>query len=579
MKKEKTTSIKGFQLKLAGTSVVIFLALLAASMVILNSIMENIKLELMESLSSQINVQSETVLRKMASIAQFVSTAEATQDYLLCTDELELISRKQQLDAAVSPYTDMDPQILNIIIYRANHRTPYFSRVQAENPSIFYRIASVMESANNGISFGFTVLSQPPSQNGYRSYYPVYFQRIVNISPGVDYRSFLGTVVVVLNPDFLENIVDSISPEYISSALVVDRNDNIIIDNSRSDAVALSDLELEGKVYRKQIGTTDWSLVCVMNQRLIDRLFLPFYLLLAVSFFLIFLLLLSNHLYLRTHLIRLISRLCGEIESIPSVDDGRRLSRYRVQEIDNVAERFNQLLDLRQNGMYQLIELQKKQYELETNRKITDLFALENQISPHFLLNTLACINGFSLVNNVPEISELASDLSSICRYSIRKAEVVTLQDELANAKCFFNVMRIRFQNAYKLSLNVPEEFMGCIIPKMVIQPLLENAIYHGLEKQTEGNVSVSVFRDGDDLHIVVEDDGAGIPTEKLERMREQYRSAATLEQLSMFDKRVGNINLCRRVKLLYGEYYGLDITSDGEGKGTRADMLLPFIG
>lgn len=577
MKRQKELSIKGFLIKLAGTSVAIFFVLILISLGILQNIVENIKIEAMETLSEQISVQSENVLQKMSTVAQSAASSEATQNYLLCTDEVELIARKKQLDAAMSPYVSMEPQILNIILYRASHRIPYFARYQTENPSVFYEVAPALESGEVAGSLGFTVLNQMTYPNNQRTYYLAYLRRIVNASPGEDYQSFIGTVAVILDPDFLSGIVDSVSSDYIAAALIVDQDDRIIVDNSHSNAVFLSDLKLGNNVYREAIDRTDWSLICVMDQDRIYQTYLPFFLILSAFAVLVFLLLFFCYLYLRNHFILPISRLCHEIEAIPSLDDGQRLSRYPVLEISNMAERFNQLLDQRQKEMYRLMELQKKQYEMETNRKIADLYVLQNQVSPHFLLNTLACIEGFSLVHNIPEISALVSDLSSVCRYSIRKSDLVMLCEELENVTCFFGIMKMRFQGAYDLSVDVPREFLTCRVPKMILQPLVENAIYHGLEKKPQGTIWISAFRREDDLHLTVEDNGSGIPAPKLSEMQEQYRSTAKLEQLSLYEKRIGNVNLCRRIKLLYGDYFGLQIDSE-EGKGTKVDVLLPFI-
>ena len=160
--------------------------------------------------------------------------------------------------------------------------------------------------------------------------------------------------------------------------------------------------------------------------------------------------------------------------------------------------------------------------------------------------------------------------LSGILRYTIRDTrEEVTLREDLNNLQYYLNILQIRFNKRFKYSIEMGEDIMNCLIPKLLLQPLLENAIKHGFGAKEKLSVLIKGYKITDKLVFVCEDDGAGISSEKLKEIRE------SLEGEHNGTAHYGLYNIHRRIKLMYKGDYGLDIEGK-EGEGTLVRIVLP---
>lgn len=222
----------------------------------------------------------------------------------------------------------------------------------------------------------------------------------------------------------------------------------------------------------------------------------------------------------------------------------------------------------------------KQKYEDEMLTKQAELNALQSQINPHFLYNTLDSIQGQALRNKNVEIAEMTAALSSFFRYSISmKNSIVTIADEIRNVQNYILIQKYRFGD--KINLHViseDEELMGCCVPQMILQPVVENAVYHGLERTSkEGQVTMRFSCASEILHIVIEDNGVGMNPELTQELN------CRLEQPGLEGKngeQKGGIalrNVNQRIKLLFGDDFGIHIFS-AEGIGTKIVLYLPAV-
>lgn len=216
--------------------------------------------------------------------------------------------------------------------------------------------------------------------------------------------------------------------------------------------------------------------------------------------------------------------------------------------------------------------------------KQTELTALQSQINPHFLYNTLECIRGQALMDQNPEIARMVEALAAFFRYSIsRKGNLVTLRDELANIDNYILIQRYRFNNRFSLEVIIDEEdeeAYDYLIPRLIIQPVVENAIFHGLEEKLEGGkVSIEVIVTEKNLIITISDNGKGIDKESLEKLNTKIRSRKfSLEDGKGSNQRNTGIalpNIHKRIQLLFGEEYGVNIYST-LGQGTDVEITIP---
>lgn len=216
--------------------------------------------------------------------------------------------------------------------------------------------------------------------------------------------------------------------------------------------------------------------------------------------------------------------------------------------------------------------------------KQAELAALQSQINPHFLYNTLDCIRGQALIENNNSIAVMVEALGNLFRYSIsRKGELVTLRDELANVQNYMMIQRYRFDNRFSLQINVnPEDEISyeCSIPKLIIQPIIENAIYHGLkEKLEDGIVSIEVTLFHHNLVLLISDNGEGMEPEVLSELNKNIRSNSKFfdhyNHNSSKNTGIALANIHKRLQLLFGEKYGLQVFST-LNQGTDVEILLP---
>jgi two-component system sensor histidine kinase YesM len=193
------------------------------------------------------------------------------------------------------------------------------------------------------------------------------------------------------------------------------------------------------------------------------------------------------------------------------------------------------------------------------NERNAKLKALEAQINPHFLYNSLQAISTEAIVSGAEPIQEMVDALASSLRYCIRDGETVKLADELEHVRNYLVLQRARFGDRLVVSEQVEEAALGCSIPKMALQILLENSIEHALE-QIAGAIRITVAAsvNGGKLALLVADDGPGIGPERLQAIRDGFS-----EDNLAYGDGIGLKNLHARLKLLFGSDATLDIRSE----------------
>ena len=249
-------------------------------------------------------------------------------------------------------------------------------------------------------------------------------------------------------------------------------------------------------------------------------------------------------------------------------------------EADSAAEAFNGMLDEIDNLNHDIFHSYTRMYEMEMAAKQSELNYLRSQINPHFLYNTLELICGLSLEGgNSQGIVEIARALGNTLRYSIKGSDLVTLRQEVEVTQNYLMIQLKRFEGRFHVEYDFQQETMVAQTPKMVLQPLVENAIGHGLEERLEpGTLRLSsrISEEGA-LLLCVEDDGLGIEPEILELLQKKLENGGKPDSSSESEGGIGLANVSSRIKLYYGKEYGVTIESK-QYKGTRVTIRLPFI-
>jgi two-component system sensor histidine kinase YesM len=228
-----------------------------------------------------------------------------------------------------------------------------------------------------------------------------------------------------------------------------------------------------------------------------------------------------------------------------------------------------------------------RQYSAEILKNQAEFSALQSQINPHFLYNTLESIRGQALDEGVEEIAEMTEALATFFRYSIsKKGDLVTLEDEFNNVENYFIIQQYRFENKFNFSIKYDEadkDILNYMLPKLTIQPIVENSIFHGLEtKVGKGNISIRVTTTAKRLIISISDDGVGIDKAALDILNYNMHHCLNQSQVkeqSMSQRHTGIavVNVNMRIKLLFGDEYGITISST-KGLGTDVEIILALI-
>ena len=220
----------------------------------------------------------------------------------------------------------------------------------------------------------------------------------------------------------------------------------------------------------------------------------------------------------------------------------------------------------------------------QLNKRQAQYLALQNQINPHFLYNTLESIRSEALLAGLSSVADMTEALAKFFRYTISKVEnLVTVEEELQNCETYYHIQQYRFAERLQLNIRCSEEdraeLYRCRLPKLTLQPILENSIIHGTElKVGVGHLTIYLQKTGTSLIIQVSDDGVGMDEKTLARLNSSLGKGALDAQMEGARRTgVALVNVDNRIRLLFGEEYGLHVYSM-PGMGTTVEIRLPII-
>lgn len=250
-------------------------------------------------------------------------------------------------------------------------------------------------------------------------------------------------------------------------------------------------------------------------------------------------------------------------------------------ELNSIVQSINTLLLHLQESHNREVEQQSRMLRTQLSVNQLQLALLQNQINPHFLYNTLACIRGIALSNGVRVIADIVTNMAMLYRYSIKGGAYVRLADEIDIVRRYLEIMNLRMDNKFRLELDVPEALQQKWISKMILQPLVENAIFHGLERREDGGllrIYVSYFERDTAFLLHVYDNGQGMDDGTARRLNELFNQPVLGQKADEINaKGMGLLNVHRKIRMLQGEPFGLHVESEA-GEYTRVSVLLPLL-
>lgn len=266
---------------------------------------------------------------------------------------------------------------------------------------------------------------------------------------------------------------------------------------------------------------------------------------------------------------RPVSSLCSFMEKAEAGDFSVRFHTKYKDEIGVLGISFNHMIE-------KINQLINELYVEKQNRLEAQLKSLQEQIKPHFLYNTLDTISWLARAHDAMDVVQLIDALTNMFRVGLSSGhDYITLREEKRHVVNYLYIQKVRYGERLKYEIEIPEEYDDIVVPKLILQPLVENAIYHGVKrKRSGGMISVTACGDGSKLYLSVRDDGAGIPAGRLADIRSWLEHPKDREEKVGF----GLSYMEERIELSYGSEYGIRINSQ-EGEFTEVIICLPFQG
>jgi two-component system sensor histidine kinase YesM len=322
--------------------------------------------------------------------------------------------------------------------------------------------------------------------------------------------------------------------------------------------------EMNKLTYTESIEGTNWSLYGVSSLDGLDvfrRQLLETLILVEIV---LMILVIGTGFYIANIVTKPIKKLENAMLNINQTFMKLDVDEISSHEIKSLANHFNDMID----------EIKRLMNEVTVNEKYLrtyELNALHSQINPHFLYNTLDTIVWMAEFEDSEAVINITKSLANFFRLSLSKGkELITLEDEISHAREYLFIQKQRYDEKLSYDIEVDDALLNVMVPKIIIQPIVENAIYHGI-KELDGNgfIKVLISKKGDRIEIIVSDDGVGMSQESLDRLRSKLNDMNTTTYVS--NKKLGGVgilNVHQRIKLYYGEEFGINVESS-EKKGT----------
>lgn len=401
----------------------------------------------------------------------------------------------------------------------------------------------------------------------------------------------LGTGVILINKRKLSDMIERnaygskleimLLDSTGSPIILPESNVKVPINQIReNDQNGIDTFKTDGKKYRfsRHISdATGWELVAVvsLNDLYKDSIILAY----SILFYIILTLVLVLVITIMTNfqITKPIVMLAEAINKVASGDLKQKIYFEEKNEITSIADNFNYMVSEIKALTRKIFTTQQRLYESELEKKMFQVNLLQSQINSHFLYNTLSTIRAMAKKGAVAEVSEMISHLVKMLRYASVLDEKVLLKNEFSNVNDYFYIQRMRIGDQLNLQLESMEDLLECEVPKMLLQPVVENSILHGFgAKGGRWMIKISVQQKQKDLFVYVIDNGNGIDRSALEQINESLKNKKSMLDTEEPKSSIGLRNIQNRIHTLYGPDYGIRVRS-WKTIGTVVEIRIPF--
>ncbi len=436
---------------------------------------------------------------------------------------------------------------------------------------------------------GDTHISPPHVQNLYKNRHPW----VITLSRKVNFRinqsTEEGVLMIDMNFSVIEDLINDVTLGKKGYVFILDNDNNLVYHHQQQLIYSGVKSEKLDGIFEREVGSfvqidssgenriltiypashVNWKLVGAyyLSDLTAAQKDLTQFIVLTLALGMV--IFISVSIYMTDRITKPIAELEDSMRAVERGDFNIRLDVQGEYEVVQLARRFNLMTSQIKSLMSQVVS------EQESKRK-SELSALQAQINPHFLYNTLDSVIWMAESGKHQEVVKMVTALARLFRISIsRGRNVISVKEELAHAENYLTIQKIRYKDQFEYTFEIEDEVLSYKTQKLVLQPIIENAIYHGIRQMVdEGEIIIRAYLQNNILTFEVEDNGLG--------MSEDVRSRVLVKHKDDDDEtvRVGGVgvtNVYERIQLMYGEAYGIEIESEIE-EGTKVILTIPAV-
>lgn len=390
----------------------------------------------------------------------------------------------------------------------------------------------------------------------------------------------LGVILLDIRHDIIQSSINGVTIGEKGFVFVMDQEDNIVytpvngivyrVNPKWVKAMEPMSVQIQGGSYqiRSELSPyTGWRTVGVFSMdEVMSSVNTIVYILFTCVIISLVLVVIVSFKFSRT-LTNPIFKLKRLMKQVESGDLTVRFNFQHNDEIGELGQSFNHMI-ARIDQLIQMV------YVEQENKRTAEMKSLQEQIKPHFLYNTLDTISWMARDYDAEDIVRLVDALTNMFRIGLSHGkDIITVKEEITHVSNYLYIQKIRYKDKLNYVIHVDESLYAIEVPKLILQPLVENAIYHGVKaKRGGGTITITGVPEGENLVFTVQDNGAGMPQEKVEELNRRMSERSVLDEQKSF----GLFYIRERIQLCYGKGYGVHVES-ALGEGTRVTITLPL--
>ncbi len=567
---------KKMQVLVTTSIIVMTLIILAVSTISSVTSMKEKSIELLQTNNDTMAENYVTALEQYKALAVAIVMDDTVQNYLHCTSKRDP-SYTGYANNAVNTMTSCqnmypDLNFIGIVSYQMDDYlykgteaivSSDFQQVYAQD----YQQCQTVQ--NSTIRIGFSNRYYKGSRYTLSVYFPIYDLNVIMMERGLLCMNFTNPI--------LEQILET-NPETGSRTSVIQTDGTIVADHNKEkigERASYEDLlkgdsgefSWKGRLYIYQ-KVSGWNYYIVSSIASLE-LYAPSIRTIIIMTVILFFMVLLSFFIVKLIIRRVYRPLDQTVQKMDQVAAGSLDTRLNVEsmgeDFQKLATGFNSMME---KILVLMDQVKMEQHQIEQIR----FNSLQSQIQPHFLYNTLECIHWQAMADGNKEISTLVMALAKYYRICLSKGhDVIPLELEIEHIKNYLIIQNMRYDNIIGSEIRIEENCKETMIPKLTLQPLVENSIYHGIKVKEgkKGSIFLKAVREGDNVLITLADTGSGMTQAQIDAMN---------QQLSEYDESFGygvrNVN--KRIELLYGKDYGLYYLRNEFG-GVTVEIQLPY--